>query len=62
MVCLWKSHNLDKRAFGTYMRVTVNKAIDKCGERSGRVLDSRPKGRGFEPPRRHCVVSFSKTH
>ena len=29
-------------------------------ERSGRVLDSRPKGRGFEPHRRHCVVSLSK--
>ena len=24
--------------------------------RSGRVLDSRPKGSGFEPHRRHCVV------
>ena len=23
---------------------------------SGRVLDSRPKGRGFEPHRRHCTV------
>ena len=23
---------------------------------SGRVLDSKPKGRGFEPHRRHCVV------
>ena len=23
---------------------------------SGRVLDSRPKGRGFEPHRRHCIV------
>ena len=23
---------------------------------SGRVRDSRPKGRGFEPHRRHCVV------
>ena len=23
---------------------------------SGRVLDSRPEGRGFEPHRRHCVV------
>ena len=23
---------------------------------SGRVLDSRPKGRGFEPHRRRCVV------
>ena len=27
---------------------------------SGRVLDSRPKGRGFEPHRFHCVVSLSK--
>ena len=27
---------------------------------SGKVLDSRPKGRGFEPYRRHCVVSLSK--
>ena len=27
---------------------------------SGRVLTSRPKGRGFEPHRRHCVVSLSK--
>ena len=23
---------------------------------SGRVLDSRPKGCGFEPHRRHCIV------
>ena len=23
---------------------------------SGRVLDSRPKGRGFQPHQRHCVV------
>ena len=23
---------------------------------SGRVLDSRPRGRRFEPHRRHCVV------
>ena len=27
---------------------------------SGRVLDSRPRGRGFEPHRRNCVVSLSK--
>ena len=27
---------------------------------SGRVLDSRPKGLGLEPHRRHCVVSLSK--
>ena len=27
---------------------------------SGRLLDSRPKGRGFKPHQRHCVVSLSK--
>ena len=27
---------------------------------SGRVLELRPRGRGFEPHRRHCVVSLSK--
>ena len=27
---------------------------------SCKVLDSRPKGWGFEPHRRHCVVSLSK--
>ena len=29
---------------------------------SGRALDSRPRGPGFEPQGRHCVVSLSKTH
>ena len=28
----------------------------------GRVLDSTPRGGGFEPHQRHCVVSLSKTH
>ena len=27
---------------------------------SDRMLESRPRGRGFEPHRRHCVVSLSK--
>ena len=27
---------------------------------SGRMLDSRPRGRGFEPHRRHCNVFLSK--
>ena len=26
----------------------------------GRVLNSRPRGRGFKPHRWHCVVSLSK--
>ena len=29
---------------------------------SGLVLDSRPSDRGFEPQRRHCVLSLTKTH
>ena len=29
---------------------------------SGRVLDSRPRGCGFEPHRSQCVVSFSKIY
>ena len=27
---------------------------------SGRELESRPRGRGVEPHRRHCVLSLSK--
>ena len=27
---------------------------------SGRMLDSRPRGREFKPHRRHCVVSLNK--
>ena len=27
---------------------------------SGRMLDSRPRGRGFKPHQHHCVVSLSK--
>ena len=27
---------------------------------NGRVLDSRPKDRGFQPHLRHCIVSLSK--
>ena len=41
----------------------INKYLhQKVGVRwlSGRVLDSRPRGREFEPHRRHCVVSLSK--
>ena len=29
---------------------------------SGIVLDSRPKGPGFEPHRHHCIVSLSMIH
>ena len=44
------------------MTRTYHKVNHKLGAQwlSGRVLDSRPKGCGFEPHRRHCVVSLSK--
>ena len=29
-------------------------------ERSGGVLDSRPRGLGFKPHRRHCIVVFEQ--
>ena len=29
-------------------------------ESSGRVLDSKPRGRGFEPYLRHCVMVFEQ--
>ena len=28
---------------------------------SGRALDLRPRGRGFDPHRPHCIVSLSKS-
>ena len=36
--------------------------MTKPTECSGRVLDMRLRGRGFEPHRCHCLVSLSKTH
>ena len=38
------------------LHVNFAKAFEGAQWLSGRVLDSRPKGRGFEPHRRHCVV------
>ena len=38
--------------------ITVSREVSGMGAQwlNGRVLDSRPRGRGFEPHRRHCVV------
>ena len=42
----------------------LTRSHEKMGAQllSCRLIDSRPRGRGFEPNRRHCVVSLSKTH
>ena len=45
------------RLLGICFRYTDNEGAQWF---SGRVLDSRQKGRGFVPHRRHCVVSLSK--
>ena len=45
----------------TYTQAS-NIAIAGAQWLSGRVLDSRPRGRGFEHHRRHCVVSLRKKH
>ena len=44
--------------------MSLRKAMSHEGVQwlSGRVLDSRPRGRELEPQRRHCIVSLSKTH
>ena len=43
-----------------YIQVTFIERAMGVQWLSGRVLDSRPKGCGFEPHWRHCIVSFSK--
>ena len=44
--------------FNVYSPFAISRQLSNLGAQwlSGRVLDSRPKGRGFEPHRRHCVV------
>ena len=43
---------IDRPATGT-----VSSCLNlQCRELSSRVLDSRLRGRGFEPHRRHCIV------
>ena len=39
-----------------------NVVCEKVQWPSGRVLDSRQRGHGFKPHRRHCVESLSETH
>ena len=48
--------------FAVFLRVAVLHRVYGTQWLSGRVLDSRLRGRGFEPHRRHCVVSLNKIH
>ena len=61
--CLPMSQKKDARliwAILTHLVFRVNAKNSGVQWLSGRVLDSRPRARGFEPHRRHCVVSLSK--
>ena len=52
-----------KTKTSTNKEVPCYKSLRRCmGVQwlSGRVLDSRRRGHGFEPHRRHCIVSLSK--
>ena len=53
----FKTASLEKKGFGHHNENVIHKTADMGAQwLSGRVLDLRPKGRGFEPHRRHCVV------
>ena len=53
---IWVNHVILHNDKGNEIYPTVVKWL------SGRVLDSRQKGGGFEPHWGHCLVSLSKTH
>ena len=62
---MWEVRSFQQIASGLfYYTVSGQISVDDHGLGaqwlSGRVLDSRPRGRGFEPHWRHCVVSLSK--
>ena len=46
----------------TYLLGNFEEAGNQYFIIGARVLDSRPRGRGFEPHRRHCIVPLSKPH
>ena len=60
---LYKTWKLSTLAFPFLFYFTRQNVHDKLRERSGAVVEFLTrdrKGRGFEPHRRHCVVSLSK--
>ena len=52
--------NLDSPLYISRGVWLVSKNIVGAQWLSGRLLDSRPKGRGFKPHRCHCVVVLEK--
>ena len=61
--CVRKRINLGPAGHRLNIGFCIYKDNYNClRERSGRVLDSRPRDARFEPHRRHFIVSLSKTH
>ena len=60
----YKKHDsVPERIFKKKKRAEINRhlTLTKGAQwPNGRTLDSRPRGSGFEPHQRHCVVSLSK--
>ena len=48
--------NMVSQIYPSELQLNKANASDGAQWLRGRVLDSRPKGSGFEPHRRHCVV------
>ena len=46
----------------TYKQVLLQMVNVGAQWLSGRVLDSRPRGSGFKPHRRHCLVVLEQEH
>ena len=59
LVLLFFNKDHETATYHTYLKSSLNKGAQWL---SGRVLDLRTKGHMFEPNRRHCIVSSSKTH
>ena len=53
--------SVEQSGFSGLLRSELH-SISRAQWLIGKVLDSRPRGRGFEPQRPHCVVSLSKTY
>ena len=56
----YHSRDIPRYSFGKELVGEIRDTFTFLQWLSGRVLDSRPRGRGFEPHWRHCVVSLEQ--
>ena len=57
---IYAADNMNRCHFQMNICPVLQQEVSGAQWLSGRVLDLRQRGRGFEPHRRHCVVSLSK--